>query len=122
MPNIDRAYVAIALVMLILGEILGLYMGIAANEQYRPIHVALVLPGFAVLCLYGMLFRLWPAMKQGTLAVVQFWINVLSAIGIVIGAYLSTTSGSVPLVAISSAAAIIGAALTLWMFWTRSAA
>ena len=58
MAEIDRFYVAIALALLVLGEILGLYMGIVSDMRFRAVHVALVLPGFVVLALYGFIFRL----------------------------------------------------------------
>ncbi len=120
MADIDRAYVAIALLLLVLGEALGLYMGIASDMSLRTMHVAFVLPGFVVLALYGFMFRLWPAMKTGPLAAVQFWLGALSAIGIVIGSYQYVTTGGIAIVAPSSLVAIVAAALLLWLFWTRS--
>lgn len=63
-----------------------------------------------------MLYRLWPALKQSPFARVQFWIAVISSAGIVVGSYLYATSGSVPLVAVSSIAYIVGAALMAWLF------
>ncbi len=122
MVQIDRAYVALAIVLLILGEGLGLYMGIASDTKLRTMHVAMVLPGFATLAIYGCLFRLWPEMKKGALAAAQFWLGALSAIGIVIGSYQYVTSGAIYIVAPASAVALIAAALLLWLFCTRSAA
>jgi hypothetical protein len=121
MAHIDRFYIAIGVVLLILGEVLGFYMGLAGENQYRPVHVAFVLPGFAVLAIYGMIFRLWPAMKEGGLAALQFWLGTLSAIAIIVGSYQFTMSGAVAVVALGSIGAIVAAALFLFMFWTRSA-
>ena len=116
MLEIDRAYVAIALLWAVAGMLLGLYMGIAENQKLLTVHVAMMLSGFVTLALYGMLYRMWPAMKQSPLALAQFWISAIGTAGLIIGSYFLVTSGSVTLAAIGSVAMIIGAALMSWLF------
>jgi|SRR5215468_7624552 len=120
MAHIDRAYIAIALLLLIVGELLGLYMGIANDMRYRSVHVAMVLPGFVTLAIYGFIYRLWPDMKNAALAPAQFWIAVLSAIGLVAGAYHFSFTGGVWIAAPASLTTIAAAILLLWLFWTGS--
>jgi hypothetical protein len=120
MAHIDRAYVTIALVLLIVGEMLGIYMGVASDSRLRTVHITMVLPGFVVLAIYGCMFRLWPAMKAGPVASAQFWLGVISTLGLVIGAYQFVSTGSIAIVAPASALAVVAAALLLWLFWTRS--
>jgi cbb3-type cytochrome oxidase subunit 1 len=119
MLEIDRAFVAIALLWAVVGMLLGLYMGIAENQKLLTVHVAMMLSGFVTLALYGMLYRMWPAMKQSPLALAQFWISAIGTAGLIIGSYFLVTSGSVALAAISSVAMIIGAALMSWLFIAR---
>ena len=64
MFEIDRAYVAMALLWAVAGMLLGLYMGIAADNKLLTVHVAMLLSGFVTLAIYGMAYRLWPAMKK----------------------------------------------------------
>ena len=116
MLEIDRAYVAIAQLWAVVGMLLGLYMGIAEDHTLLTVHVAMMLSGFVTLALYGMLYRLWPAMKKSPLALAQFWISAIGTAGLIVGSYFLVTSGSVPLAAIGSVAMIIGAALISWMF------
>jgi hypothetical protein len=73
--------------------------------------VAKLLSGFVTLTVYGMAYRLWPAMKKLPLALAQFWITVIGSAGVIVPSYLLVTSGSVPLAAIASVAMIIGSAL-----------
>ena len=120
MATIDRAYLALALALLVLGELLGLYMGIANDMKLRSVHIVMVLAGFVTLAIFGFVFRLWPAMKAGMLAAVQFWLAATSTVGVVIGSYQQVTTGSVAIIAASSFVAIAAAALLLWLFWTRS--
>jgi hypothetical protein len=121
MAHIDRAYVALALAFLIVGELLGLYMGIASDLRLRTVHSTIMLPGFVVLAIYGFMFRLWPAMKIGPAAIAQFWLGAISAVALVIGSYQFVTTGAVIIVAPASILAIVAAAFLLWLFWTRSA-
>jgi hypothetical protein len=120
MQHIDRYYVAIALALLVVGESLGLYIGVVNDMKFRTVHVTMVLPGFVVLTLFGMMFRLWPAMKAGPLAAAQFWLGALSTIAIVIGSVQYVTTGGIIIVAPASLIAIIASILLLWLFWTRS--
>ena len=122
MLAIDRAYVAVALLWAVVGMLQGLYMGIAADTQLRDMHVAMMLSGFVTLAIYGMIYRLWPSIKQSPLARVQFWIAVAGSAGIIAGSYFFATSGSIPLVATGSVVFIAGAALMAWIFVTASEA
>jgi hypothetical protein len=122
MAGIDRAYVAIALVLLLVGELVGFYMGLASDMKLRSLHITIVLLGFVTLSLFGVAFRLWPAMKTGALAAAQFWLSVVAVIGIVIGTYQYSTTGGIAIVAPASALMIVATALLLWLFWTRSEA
>ena len=122
MARIDRAYVAVALVLLLVGELLGFYMGMMSDLKLRSLHVTLVLVGFVTLTLFGVMFRLWPAMKSGAMAAAQFWLGTIGVLGIVIGTYQYVTTGGIAIVAPASALMIVATVLLLWLFWTRSEA
>jgi hypothetical protein len=119
MLEIDRAYVAIALLWAVAGMLLGLYMGIASDTKLLTVHVAMMLSGFVTLALYGMVYRLWPALKKSPLAPAQFWITVVGVAALIVGSYFLVTTGSVPLAATASVAMIVGAALMCWLFISR---
>ena len=119
MANIDRAYVTIGLVWLILGMILGFYMGATGDNKYLNVHVAMLLGGFVVLTFYGVIYRLWPALKDGALAKAQFWIAAIASLLIPVGTILIANQMGIAVAAGGSALAIIGAVLMLWIFWSR---
>jgi len=122
MTRIDRSYVAIALALLLIGELLGLYMGLKSDLKLRSVHITIVLVGFVTLTLFGFIYRLWPAMKTGALAKAQFWLSVVGVLGIVIGTYQYVTTGGIAIVGPASVIMILGTVLLLWLFWTRSQA
>ena len=121
MPHIDRAFVGVALVWLMLGMFLGLYIGMTQSNQFVPVHITMLLPGFVVLAIYGALYRLWPAMKESGLAKAQFWLASFAVLGQVFGTYKFVESGEMMIVTSASVLAILGGLLMVWLFWTKSA-
>jgi hypothetical protein len=123
MAHIDRAFVGMALVWLMLGMFLGLYIGWTQSNQFLPVHIMMLLPGFVVLSVYGFLYRLWPSMKNSGLAKAQFWLAAVAVLGQVFGAYQFVDSGAtdVMVMASSSVLAILSGLLMVWLFWTKSA-
>ncbi len=122
MENIDRKYVTIALVLLVLGMLLGLRIGMTNDMTYITVHTSIMLVGFVLLAIYGMLYRLWPKLKDSGLAAAQFRSALLGSLIIPIGAGLIVRDMGVAVAAIGSVLAIVGAGLMLWMFWTRAGA
>ena len=120
MAQIDRFYVATALALLIVGEVLGFYMGMQNDMKWRTVHIIIVLLGFVTLGMFGALYRLWPAMKVGALATAQFWLTVIATAGIIVGSILQVQNGSVVVLATSSAVMIVATALLAWLFWERA--
>jgi hypothetical protein len=121
MANIDRALVAVGLAWLILGMLLGLEMGVSGNNRYLLVHVAMLLGGFVVLTLYGAIYRLWPALMQGTLPRTQFFCAVLGTVVTTVGAGMVVNQMGVTVALVGSLLEIIGAVLMAWLFWTRAA-
>jgi heme/copper-type cytochrome/quinol oxidase subunit 4 len=122
MAQIDRAYVGFAIALLIVGELLGFYMGMTNDTKWRGVHIVIVLVGFVTIALFGALYRLWPAMKAGALASAQFWLTVAGVIGVIVGSIVQMQNGSVAILAISSALMIAGTLLLGWLFWERATA
>ena len=52
----------------------------------------------------------------------QFWVTIIGAAGIIIGSILQVHSGSVVVIAASSALMILGTLLLAWRFWDRATA
>jgi hypothetical protein len=123
MAQIDRAFVGVALFWLISGMGLGLYMGTTANNQLLTVHVTMMLSGFVVLGIYGVIYRLWPALKDSPLAKAQFWIAVIAVLGQVLGAYRFALSGGseIAIIASASVLSLLGALLFGFLFLTKSA-
>jgi hypothetical protein len=112
----------VAIALLIVGELLGFYMGMINDMKWRGVHIVIVLVGFVTIALFGAIYRLWPAMKEGSRAAAQFWLTIAGVIGVIVGSIHQTQSGAVVILAISSAVLIIGTLLLGWIFWERATA
>ena len=121
MATVDRAYVSIALVLLVIGMLLGFYMGASGDTKYLDVHVALLLGGFVVLTVYGVVYRSWPSLKTGALVKAQFWSATIGSLSLPVGAALIINQMGIALAAVGSILAIIGALLMLWIFWSGTA-
>jgi len=75
-----------------------------------------------VMAVFAVIFRLWPTMKRGMLASVQFWLTVTGLAGIQIGGVQQTLNGSVLLLASGSGVMIAGTLLLGWLFYDRATA
>ena len=75
--------------------------------------------GFVLLTFYGVIYRLWPALKDGALAKAQFWIAAIASLLTPVGTILIANQMGTAVAAGGSALAILGAILMLWIFWSR---
>jgi len=115
MKRIDAIYIAIGIVYLITGMVLGIVMGIRQDFQLAPVHAHLNLVGFVSHCVFGLVHRVWPALRAGTIAGIQFWVFVFGTPLFVAGIAISIVGGMIWLAVIGSILVLLGALLFLVM-------
>jgi len=115
MKRVDAIYIAIGIVYLITGMVLGIVMGIRQDFQLAPVHAHLNLVGFVSHCVFGLVHRAWPALRAGTIARVQFWLFVFGTPLFVAGIAISIVGGMIWLAVIGSILVLLGALLFLVM-------
>ncbi len=76
MVNLSNWFLRLAVLYLIAGVGLGLYMAASNNHAMFPVHAHLNLLGWVTLALFGLFYRLVPAAAGTTLAKLQFWLYV----------------------------------------------
>ena len=115
MKRIDAIYVTIGIIYLVVGMVLGIVMGTRQDFQLAPVHAHLNLVGFVSHCVFGLVHRVWPALRAGMIANVQFWLFVLGTPLFVAGIAISILGGMIWLAVIGSILALLGALLFLLM-------
>lgn len=99
MKNLDLKFLLLAAIMLTAGVGLGIRMGIVHDFSLAPVHAHINLVGWASLALFGIVYRLYPAMAESRLAGLHFILAAPAAVMFPIGIALSILAER-PLVAI----------------------
>ena len=76
MNNLSAWCFRIAVLYLIAGVSLGVFMGASGDHAMFPVHAHLNLLGWVTLSLFGLFYRAWPAAAKTRLAKVHFGLYV----------------------------------------------
>ena len=113
MRHIDRLYIVIGALYLVLGMLLGIVMGVRQDFLLAPVHAHINLVGFAAHCIFGLVYRAWPELKQGAIAATQFWLFVVGAPLLMIGIAIAIKTNNPALAIVGSMLVTLGALLFL---------
>jgi len=118
--NFDRNYLVCALLFLVAGLSLGIYMAATDNHGELVAHAHILLIGFVVSFIYGIIHKLWLAGPNPVVARIQFVLHVAAALVLSVG--LTLLYGNlvrpeqvVPILTTGSLAVLISAVLMLYM-------
>jgi len=78
MSNMSNWFLRLAVLYIIVGVTLGLYMAASHDHSMHPVHAHLNLLGWVALSLFGLFYRAVPAAAKTRLAKAHFWIYVPS--------------------------------------------
>jgi hypothetical protein len=111
--KIDALYVLIGALYMVLGMLLGIVMGIKGDFTLAPVHSHINLLGFSGHCILGLIYRAWPNLKEGALALVQFLLFVIGSPILLIGIAVAIKSNNATPAIIGSMLVILGALVFL---------
>jgi peptidoglycan/LPS O-acetylase OafA/YrhL len=118
--NLDRRFLVWALSYAAVGIVLGIYMAASKNHGELVTHAHILLIGFVLSFVYGIIHRLWLENPTRTVANIQFVLHQVAAIGISVGLFL-LYGGIVPeprleaLLATASVLVLLGVVLMIYM-------
>ena len=114
--KIDRKFLLCSLAYAVFGMGVGIYMAASKNHTELVAHAHILLVGFLVSFVYGLIHKLWVSTEIRSIANVQFYLHQLSAL--VMSAGLLSFYGGLfkealdPILAVSSLG-VLGAALLM---------
>lgn len=79
------AFLKVASIYLLIGVILGLYMGMADKFQYTAVHAHINLLGWATMALFGLIYHYFPRAGNSKLGKIHFWLHNIGSIVLLIG-------------------------------------
>ncbi len=123
--NIARAFLIIGALYLVVGMSLGIHMGASQRFALAPVHAHINLVGFALMTLFGLVYRVIPAMGAGIFGRLHFWLFQLGAVVMLSGLYLliseTLPAPSVgPVMAIAEVAVLLGVVSFLVNLWKNA--
>jgi hypothetical protein len=86
--DFDRKYLVWSLCFAALGMGLGIFMAASHNHSELATHAHILLVGFVVSFIYGMIHKLWLTNPNRALANLQFIIHQVAAVTISVGLFL----------------------------------
>lgn len=86
--NISRNYLVIGSLYLMVGIVLGMYMGGKQDFTLAPVHAHINLLGFTLMTVFGIAYRVMPQLADNVLAKAHFWLHQIGALVLLIGLFL----------------------------------
>lgn len=122
MKGIDGLFLRTAVVYVLAGMSLGIFMALSDDHSQMPTHAHMNLLGWASMALYAVVYRVWPEAARSPLAAWHFWIANLGTLTVVIGvagimAGREETFG--PVAGVGSILSLIGMLLFAAIVYTR---
>jgi hypothetical protein len=112
----DLIFIGTALAALLVGEGIGIYMGVAQDFTFVPVHVHLNLLGWVTLALFGVLHRLYPQLGASRMAMAQCALAIIASLAMPAGLAIMLITQDATLVKLASLAVILGTILFIVMF------
>ena len=118
--NLDRRFLIWALSFAAVGLALGIYMAASNNHGELVTHAHILLVGFVLSLVYGIIHKLWLEKPNRVVANVQFVVHQAAAVTVSVGLFL-IFGGLVPeptlspILAVASVGVLLGMLLMLYM-------
>lgn len=112
-------------VYLVIGILIGMYMGGSGDHSLTPVHAHINLLGAVLMLIMGMLYRLQPSLTEGWMGRSHFWLYQLGAVILLTGLYLMV-SGKVaeatigPVLVVAEVAVLLGTLIFVGNLWKRT--
>ncbi len=120
MRNLGRRYLVWSLGFAVPGLVLGIYMAASGNHSELVAHAHILLIGFVMPFIYGLIHRLWLRQPARGVANFQFGLHQAATLTMSVGLFLVYGShGAVekvePVLAVASLAILTGMLLMIYM-------
>jgi len=117
--NVSRNFLLLGSAFLIVGLVIGMYMGGSGDHKLAASHAHINLLGFVLSVLFALTYKAYPAMIDGQLARYHFWLHlagalIVNALLFLLLAGVISEAAMVPLAPISELLILVGVVLYGW--------
>ncbi len=118
--NVSRNFAVVGAVYLIIGVLLGMYMGGSGDHTLAPVHAHINLLGFTLMLVFALVYRSVPAMAAGSLPQAHFWLHLVGSIVLLVLLFalftgrISEDSGLMMIAPMAELAVLLGVLTFAW--------
>jgi len=117
--NVSRNFMLLGSAFLIIGITIGMYMGGSGDHTLALSHAHINLLGFVLSVVFALTYKAYPAMAEGRLASIHFWLHLVGAVAVNLLLFLMlsqiiTEAAMVPLAPISELLVLLGVLTFGW--------
>lgn len=117
--NVSRNFMLLGAAFLIVGIVLGMYMGGSGDHSLAISHAHINLLGFVLSAVFALTYKAYPAMAAGRLASAHFWLHFVGAVMVnllvfLLLAQIITEAAMVPFAPISEFLVLLGVLAFSW--------
>lgn len=117
--NVSRNFLLLGSAFLIVGIVIGMYMGGSGDHSLALSHAHVNLLGFVLSVLFALTYKAYPAMTDGRLASIHFWLHlfgalILNVLLFLMLAQIISEAAMVPLAPISESLVLLGVLAFGW--------
>src|SRR6516164_11637644 len=117
--NLDKRFLIWALSYATVGIVLGIYMAASQNHGEFITHAHILLIGFVLSLVYGIIHKLWLEKPSRAVANTQFVLHQAAAVTVSVGLFLlygglATEATLSPILGVASSAVLLGMLLMLY--------
>jgi len=109
-----KYFIRVSSIYLILGLVIGYFMGISNLFQYTSLHVHVNLVGWVTSALFGIVYTIYKSPKYSKMVKIHFWLHMIGVPLLVLGMYFIIAGMEAiggPLTGLGGALVIVGAVL-----------
>lgn len=123
--NVSRSFLVVGALYLIVGLLFGMYMGGSGDHSLKSVHAHINLLGFVLMTLFGLTYRMIPALAEGWMGRAHFFLHQAGALVLLVGLWLMFTgrvaeSAIGPVMPFAEGAVLIGTAIFAVNLWRRA--
>lgn len=85
MPRLDGLFLRVAVLYVLAGMALGIFMAMSQDHSMMPAHAHINLVGWVSMALYALVYRAWPEAAEGAAPWMHFWLANIGTLTLVVG-------------------------------------